>query len=243
MKTTKPHNHLTTKPQAAVAQPAAITDNQAADALRHQYAVVIESEKACFRERVKFGVMLIEWERFLGEARGGQGGGASAGLKGWLEKNCPDLGYHAAMGYKTMAERALKMLGGGAVVTAALLGDGQARQPDGEVVEVPTVEREKCEKFFEVADSRRKLEQMWFEFAESERRAKRKRKAAEAAAGAGMSDGDAATVMWADAMSAFEKNRAAFHSAARDLKVPVARRFLEELKMLVSALERRIGGK
>ena len=70
----------------------------AADELRKQYSVVIAAEKSCFRERVKFGLMLIDWERFLGESRGGAGGTSGEGLKGWLEKNCPELGYGSAMG-------------------------------------------------------------------------------------------------------------------------------------------------
>ena len=148
----------------------ALTDDQAANAIRQQYQVVIRAEAATFRERVRFGGMLLQWERFLGESRGGKGGGADDGLKGWLEKNCPEIGYAAAMGYKTMAERAIKMLGGGAVVTAALLGNDQVTQPDGEVIDVPVEESRKCDAFFEKADSRRKLEKMWFEFVAEEGR-------------------------------------------------------------------------
>lgn len=226
---------------AKAAKAAPLTDSQAASAIRSQYAVVVESEKTCFRERVKFGVMLVEWERFLGESRGGAGGGSDAGLKGWMESNCPELPYPTAMGYKQMATRALKMLGGGAMATAALLGESAARQPDGAVIDVTPDQQERCDKFFAAVDSRRKLEQMWFEFSEGERRAENKRKAVAAAAGHGLSDSDAATVMWADAMAIFEKRRAAFHSAARDLKVQVAKRWCEELKMLIEALEKRIG--
>lgn len=227
----------------AVAVPApiantAITDAQAADRIKAQYAVVVQAEKSCFRERVKFGVMLIEWGNFLGESRGR--GNEGEGLKGWLEKNCPEVGYSAAKGYKTMAERALKMLGGGAVVKAALLGSAEVRQPDGEVIDIPASASEQCNRFFDAVDSRRKLEQMWFTFSEGERRSENKRKAAAAAAGHGLSDSDSATVMWHDAISVFERHRAAFHSAARDLKVPVAKRFLAELQMLVEALQERI---
>ena len=154
---------------------AALTDNQAADAIRKQYQVVIRAEAALFRERVRFGGMLLQWEHFLGESRGGAGGTSGDGLKGWLEKNCPEIGYSAAMGYKTMAERAIKMLGGGAVVTAALLGNDQVTQPDGEVIDVPVEEARKCNQFFEKADSRRKLEQMWFEFTNGEGKPGKKR--------------------------------------------------------------------
>ena len=227
----------------AVAVPApiantAITDAQAADRIKAQYAVVVQAEKSCFRERVKFGVMLIEWGNFLGESRGR--GNEGEGLKGWLEKNCPEVGYVSAMAYKTIAERAIKMLGGGAVVKAALLGSAEVRQPDGEVIDIPASASEQCNRFFDAGDSRRKLEQMLFTFSEGERRSENKRKAAAAAAGHGLSDSDSATVMWHDAISVFERHRAAFHSAARDLKVPVAKRFLAELQMLVEALQERI---
>ena len=67
------------------------------------------------------------------------------------------------------------MLGGGAVVTAALLGNDQVTQPDGEVIDVPVEEARKCNQFFEKADSRRKLEQMWFEFTNGEGKPGKKR--------------------------------------------------------------------
>ena len=181
--TTKPTTLPTVAPQGAKAgavamvEPVkvALTDDQAANAIRQQYQVVIRAEAATFRERVRFGGMLLQWERFLGESRGGKGGTSGDGLKGWLEKNCPELGYNAAMAYKTMAERAIKMLGGGAVVTAALLGNDQVTQPDGEVIDVPVDEARKCDAFFEKADSRRKLEQMWFEFTNGEGKPGKKR--------------------------------------------------------------------
>lgn len=167
----------TTSPTTAVAtvEPAkvALTEDQAANAIRQQYQVVIRAEAATFRERVRFGGMLLQWERFLGESRGCKSAGE--GLKGWLEKNCPEIGYNAAMGYKTMAERAIKMLGGGAVVTAALLGNDHVTQPDGEVIDVPVEEARKADEFFEKADSRRKLEQMWFEFTNGEGKPGKKR--------------------------------------------------------------------
>ena len=152
-----------------------LTDDQAANAIRQQYQVVIRAEAATFRERVRFGGMLLQWERFLGEARGCKSAGD--GLKGWLEKNCPEIGYTAALGYKTMAERAIKMLGGGAVVTAALLGEHAVEDPSGEVIDVQAEVIEKCDAFFEKADSRRKLEQMWFEFTNGEGERPKKKKA------------------------------------------------------------------
>lgn len=67
--------------------------------------------------------------------------------------------------------------------------------------------------------------------------------AAEAAAsGEGLTMSDSATVMWIEAMRPFEQNRAAFHSAARDLNPNVAARFLEELRMLERTLDERVKG-
>ena len=184
--TTRPTTLPTVAPQGAKAGAVAtvepvkavpLTDDQAANAIRQQYQVVIRAEAATFRERVRLGGMLLQWEQFLGEARGGKGGTAGEGLKGWLEKNCPELGYNAAMGYKMMAERAIKMLGGGAVVTAALLGEHAVEDPSGEVIDVQAEVIEKCDAFFEKADSRRKLEQMWFEFTNGEGERPQKKKA------------------------------------------------------------------
>ena len=155
------------------------SDRDTAKQLIGQYRIVVESERSCFRERVKFGAMLIMWERFLGESRGGavagqRGTGAGEGLKGWLEDNCPEIGYDTAMKYKYSAERAIAMLGGGAMATAALLGHDEVTQPDGEVVDVDEATAKKCDELFEDATSRRKLEQMYFDFmGKEERKAKR----------------------------------------------------------------------
>ena len=71
---------------------------------------------------------------------------------------------------------------------------------------------------------------------------KYKAAAAAAAAGEGLSMSDSATLMWTAAMRPFEQNRAAFHSAARDLNPNVAARFLEEIRMLERTLSERVKG-
>jgi hypothetical protein len=139
--------------------------------LVEQYQVVIAAEKTCFRERVKFGAMLIQWERHLGESAGR--GHAGDGLKGWLAENCPELSYSAAMDYKHYAEKVLAMLGGSASAVAALLGNETVVQPDGEVVDVDGEVVEKCDTLFEDVTSRRKLEQTWFAFMGREATAKK----------------------------------------------------------------------
>lgn len=148
-------------------KPAAVAVVESGDAatarqLVSQYHVVIAAEKSCFRERVKFGAMLIEWGNFLGESRGCASGGE--GLKGWLEKNCPELTYPTAMEYKHYAEKALAMLGNSASAVAALLGRDQVVQPDGETVDADAEVVKKCDDLFENVTSRRKLEQAWFDF-------------------------------------------------------------------------------
>ena len=177
-----------------------LTDDQAANAIRQQYQVVIRAEAATFRERVRFGGMLLQWERFLGESRGCKSAGD--GLKGWLAENCPELGYTAALGYKTMAERAIKMLGGGAVVTAALLGEHAVEDPSGEVIDVQAEVIEKCDAFFEKADSRRKLEQMWFEFTNGEGKPGKR----EAKPLPKLSQRDEAKAIWNSVMVALSKS-------------------------------------
>ena len=170
--TTRPTTLPTVAPQGAKAgavamvEPVkvALTDDQAANAIRQQYQIVLKAEEASFWARARLGAMLLQWEAFLGEARGGKGGGAGEGLKGWLEKNCPELGYESALSYKNSARMAATMIGGGAVAVAALLGESEVTQPDGEVIDVPCEVVEKRDKLYKDVKSRRKLEQAYFAF-------------------------------------------------------------------------------
>ncbi|MBO7688795.1 MAG: hypothetical protein J6V72_20615 [Kiritimatiellae bacterium] len=204
MKTTKPHNHLTTKPQAAVAQPANI-DESTAQQLLEQYKVVISAEAASFRERVKFGAMLILWEQFLGESRGGKGGTADGtGLKGWLEKHCPEIGYSVARSYKESAHKAAAMLGGGARAVAALLGEATVTTPAKETVTIDAEVIEKRDSLFEDATSRRKLEQMYFSFMEQEERKERAKNRAVAPLPK-LKPSDEAAAIWTKVMGVIDK--------------------------------------
>ena len=141
------------------------TDSEAAEQIISQYRTVVESEKACFKERVKFGAMLIQWEQYLGDGRGRND---NCGLKGWLERNCPALPYTTATGYKSMAERVIKMIGGGRMAEAALLEHDTVMQPNGEVVDVDSAMAQARDNLFANVDSRRKLEQAWFDFMKSQ---------------------------------------------------------------------------
>lgn len=218
------------------------TSKDAAEALKTQYEIVVKSEAATFRERVKFGAMLIQWEQYLGEGRGGRGDrGTGEGLKGWLEANCPEIGYTSAMTYKTLAERAIKMLGGGQMATAALMGDDTVRQPDGETVDVESDYVAKADELFEKADSRRKLEQMWFEFTKGREKRKGLAKAKiEAAGEAPLSAEESALIGWDEFLAPVVKKRGVYYSAAKFLPVNAAENFLAELEALVAVLKKRL---
>ena len=221
-----------------VANNAVDQDRATAEMLIGQYKVVVAAESAAFRERIKFGAMLALWERFLGEGRGrGKGGD---GLKGWLKEHCPEIKYTTAIKYKSFAKMAHSMLGGGEMAQAAILGRTEVVTPESKTVPVPAKMIDRCEKLFEDATSRRKRELMYCRTVQKMALDDAKRKAKKDD-GKALSDADAATVMWRDAMEIFERERSAFRSAARDLNVNVAKKFLEELKMLVDALTERVG--
>ena len=245
MKKTKSTTLPTVAPQGAKAGSAVVesVDVRKAREISQQYGVLANKANAFIQEAIKFGAILIEWEQFLGKSQGGYGSGGS-GLKNWLEQNCPEIQYKTAMKYKLLAEKNAQMLGGGAMALAALQGESTVRQPDGEVVDVECKVIEKRDEIFSEANSFQKLEQMWLDLFGTGDKPKAKKKAAKkVASGEGLSMGDSATMLWAGAMRVFEENRAAFHSAARDLRKDVAGKFLEELKMLVGALEERVGKK
>ena len=218
-------------------------DVRKAREISQQYGVLANKANAFIQEAIKFGAILIEWEQFLGKSGGGRNA-SGEGLKGWLERNCPEINYSTALKYKLLAEKNAQMLGGGAMALAALQGETTVRQPDGEVIDVECKVIEKRDEIFSEANSFQKLEQMWLDLFGTGEKPKAKKKAAKkVASGEGLSMGDSATMLWAGAMRVFEEHRAAFHSAARDLRKDVAGKFLEELKMLVGALEERVGKK
>ena len=219
-----------------VAENAVDQDRATAEMLIGQYKVVVAAESAAFRERIKFGAMLALWERFLGE---GRGKGESTGLKGWLKEHCPEIKYATAIKYKSFAKMAHSMLGGGEMARAAILGRTEVVTPESKTVPVPAKMIDRCEKLFEDATSRRKLELMYCRTVQKMALDDAKRKAKKDD-GEELSDADAATVMWRDAMEIFELKRRAFCSSARDLNVNVAKKFLEELKMLVESLTERV---
>ena len=140
------------------------------EVLTGQYAKVESAKGAFVREAVRFGAMMMEVEsnvlprqninsqRQKGCTSGGQG------LEAWLSANCPAINYKTAMSYKSMAVKFSAMLGGGDVAVAALVENSGGKTAKDEVIDVPAEIVEKREALFDEVDSRRKLEQAYFEF-------------------------------------------------------------------------------
>ena len=211
-------------------------DKATAAQLLEQYKVVVAAERTSFRERVKFGAMLICWEQFLGQSHAGRNSGGE-GLKGWLAENCPEIGYNAAMGYKDCAKRAVAMLGGGAVAMAALLDQTEVTTPNAETVTVDAEVLERRDELFADATSRRKLEQMYFEFAYG-KGGKVGRPKAEAARAPKLKASEEAANTWAGVMRVLDKS--AVMNAVPLLDEKVTRVCKERLGDLYEALKRHL---
>ena len=142
------------------------------ETLTGQYAKVESAKGAFVREAVRFGAMMMEVEMSLSTAvdkltskRGREGEGRpNCGLEAWLSANCPAINYKTAMSYKSMAMKFSAMLGGGDVAVAALSENHGGKTAKDEVIDVPAEIVEKREALFDEVDSRRKLEQAYFEF-------------------------------------------------------------------------------
>lgn len=133
------------------------------DRVSSSYADVNAKTGEWFRTIISFGALLDEVTVFLGEARHRDNEGD--GLKNWLAENCPEVNYKTAMGYKSMATKCAKMLGGGTMAIAALQGLEVVKAPGAnETIEIDAEVLDKRDALFEAADSRRKLEQMYLEF-------------------------------------------------------------------------------
>ena len=211
-------------------------DKATAAQLLEQYKVVVAAERTSFRERVKFGAMLICWEQFLGQNHAGRNSGGE-GLKGWLAEHCPEIGYNAAMGYKDCAKRAVAMLGGGAVAMAALLDQTEVTAPNAETVTVDAEVLERRDELFADATSRRKLEQMYFEFAYG-KGGKVGRPKAEAARAPKLKASEEAANTWAGVMRVLDKS--AVMNAVPYLDEKVTRVCKERLGDFYEALKRHL---
>lgn len=149
-----------------------------------------ESAKGQFvREATAFGAMLMEAEKDILAAsfvtavtkyktskKGRWGEGRpNSGIEDWLAQNCPEINYSTARSYKALAQKMVAMMGGPQpAVLAALAAPWEMRisyepeDADGPYADdVETVSDEVIsarERLFTDATSRRKLEQMYFDF-------------------------------------------------------------------------------
>jgi hypothetical protein len=142
------------------------------DRVESAYAEVGRRQGEFIRSVCAFGALLDEVAAFLGAAHGGDHTSKSGlaelkdgTLQSWLAENCPEINYNTAMGYRSLAMKAARMLGGGTQAIAALQGRDTVAEPGtGDVIYVDAKVVKKRDELFEAADSRRKLEQMYFEF-------------------------------------------------------------------------------
>ena len=138
-----------------------------------QYAAIETAKDNLLRECVKFGALLTEVGYYLGEARHAKNEGE--GLKAWLEENCPEVNYSTAMGYKALAGKCVKMLGGGSQAVAVLQDKTVVQEPGtGETIDVESKFIEKRDELFNEVKSRRELEQTYFKFMASEGKSARR---------------------------------------------------------------------
>ena len=156
---------------AKVKKMAAVPQVKESDMLTSQYEKVESAKGAFVREAVRFGAMLIEVESSIlprqnanNKANGNRYTGGREGLETWLSENCPAINYKTAMSYKSMAVKFSAMLGGGEVAVAALVENSGGKKAKDEVIDIPAEVVEKRDALFEEVDSRRKLEQAYFEF-------------------------------------------------------------------------------
>ena len=134
-----------------------------------QYAAIETAKDNLLRECVKFGALLTEVGYYLGETQGKKG----EGLQAWLAENCPEVNYNTAMGYKALAGKCVKMLGGGSQAVAVLQDKTVVQEPGtGETIDVESKFIEKRDELFNEVKSRRELEQTYFKFMASEGKGK-----------------------------------------------------------------------
>lgn len=229
--TSKPTTNKPTANVPAVVPVAATRDRDAAYRLSRQYAKVNGSWKNALEQTVRFGAMLKEWGDFLGDTQGRAG----LGLQTWLANHCPEINYKTAMGYKLLAEKTVRMLGGGAGAVAALLGRDTVTDPDGNEVPIDAEVVEKKEEIFREAGSRRKLEQMYFDFTDAPAKPKGRAKGSK---NVPKTDAERAEAFW-------KLNAAELASPWALKSIPlvewrVANFALATLQPLVTALKRRV---
>ena len=222
-----------------------------AEMLTSQYEKVESAKGAFVREAVRFGAMLIEVENAILPRQNGKGNksngnqytGGREGLETWLSSNCPAINYKTAMSYKSMAMKVSVMLGGGEVAVAALVENSGGKTAKDEVIDVPAEIVEKREALFGEVDSRRKLEQAYFEFMAAdfgggEMRGKVGRPKAGAGAHPHIPASEAAATIWTGVMRVLDKS--AVMDAVPHLDEKATRVCKERLGDFYEALKRHL---
>ena len=180
----------------------------------------------------------------LTSKRGREGEGRpNCGLEAWLSANCPAINYKTAMSYKSMAMKFSAMLGGGDVAVAALSENHGGKTAKDEVIDVPAEIMEKREALFDEVDSRRKLEQAYFEFMAAdfggdEMRGKVGRPKAGAGAHPHITASEAAATIWTGVMKVLDKS--AVMDAVPHLDEKATRVCKERLGDFYEALKRHL---
>lgn len=223
---------------ATVATTAEVLSDSAnvAQTLSEQYRLITDRTNGLIRECIKFGAMLIQWERFLGTSNAGRSS-SGEGLKGWMALNCPEINYKTAFGYKNLAAKNLQLLGGGEAALAALQDKSEITDPSGKPVDISQVIQHR-ESIFEQADSRRKLEQMYYNFMGVAVEGKPGRpKGSKSAPVTRLTDEEAAQQFWAKTLDDLQRHSVALQSAAGYLTASQCAAALTVLGDLTAALE------
>lgn len=219
--------------------------NNYRDRVSNQYAAIETAKDNLLRECVKFGALLTEVSYFLGEARGR--GNEGEGLQAWLEENCPEVNYSTAMGYKALAGKCVKMIGGGSQAVAALQDKTEVIPPGEDApVDVDAKFIEKRDELFAEVKSRRELEQTYFDFMarEGKRRPGRPKgsgkPAPESYAAVHKTAAENAAKAYAIVWGELDKKRQ-LPNLASLLKVEDARDILALVEPVYHALKKRVG--
>lgn len=138
----------------------AIDEANVASSLTALYNDVDAAKSQFIRATCKFGANLIAWERYIGESRGR--GNKGTGLAGWLADNCPTINYKTAMGYKAIAAKCIKMIGGGQMAEAVLIGSDTVTDPSGALIPVSSAVVARADELFASADTRRKIDDLYY---------------------------------------------------------------------------------
>jgi len=124
-----PHHNHDASALVIAADPPPFDADTVAGQLSQQYA----RAQAGALEMIKFGAMVGAIEAEIEGPRRGRG---STGLKGWIELNCPEIGYRTAVRYRDLAKGAAAQLQCASVarLSAALTAD-EVSDEDEEITE------------------------------------------------------------------------------------------------------------